>query len=468
MKKNNDGIPKITIGICLFHLLASRNIMTSDIFLLLRDASGIRLVLFVPSYKKDFFDRIYGSENVVIEGIDEQIIDTFAFKFFKWLSFCLIPTYTVYLRHRERLHRNPSFRGYVKYALSRMISRLCARSRIVHTVTRACDEWFSSYSNLFPYLDRHQLDLLFVTDVFSEIEPIFLQAARKRGIRTVGMVRSWDNTTTKGLLRAIPDSMIVNNAIIAHEAAQFHDVPPKSISVVGLPQFDMACRNFNDNRALFCRELGIDSAKDIIFFGPAGIFLSATDWQLCELLKRAVQDGTLPPSVHFIVSKHPGDPPILNRFVPDEHFTIISIGTPFSVGPKVSEMTALDQRFLVRCLFHSAIIMCVNSTLGMDSLPFDKPQIMVEFDGWEQKPYIESVARYHDEDHMRKYLKTGAVRVVRTPDEWFYSIKEYLHNPALDREKRARAAREQLFNLDGQSGQRIAHHLLAVILQGKR
>lgn len=453
-----------TIGICLFHLLASRNIMTSDVFPLLRGTIGIRLVLFVPSYKKDFFIRMYESENVVIEGIDEMAINTFVFKFFKWLSFCLIPSYTVYLRHRERLHRNTSFRGYFKYGLSRMISRLCARSRAVHVVVRACDVWFSPYRNLLPYLDRHELDLLFVTDVFSEIEPIFVHAAQKRSISTLGMVRSWDNTTTKGLLRAIPDRIIVNNAVIAEEAVRLHGVPVENISICGLPQFDMACRNFNDDRVLFCRRLGIDPAKDIIFFGPAGMFLSDTDWQLCELLKRAVNEGVLPSSVHFIISKHPGDPPLLDRFVPDGHFTVLSLGTPFSAGPKVSEMTAADQYSLVSFLFHSAIVMCVNSTIGMDSLPFDKPQIMVEFDGWERKPYIESVARYHDEDHMRKYLETGAVRVVRTPEEWFSSIREYLHDPARDREARARAAHEQLFSLDGQSGVRVVEHVLDALL----
>lgn len=126
-------------------------------------------------------------------------------------------------------------------------------------------------------------------------------------------------------------------------------------------------------------------------------------------------------------------------------------------------MTVDDQRTLVSYLFHSAIVMCVNSTVGMDSLPFDKPQIMVEFDGWEKKPYIESVARYHDEDHMRKYLATGAVRVVRTPDEWFSAIRDYLHDPSRDRESRARAAQEQLFKLDGQSGKRVVESVLQAL-----
>lgn len=452
-----------TIGICLFHLLASRNIMTSDVFRLLREAEGVRLVLFVPSYKKDFFVRNYGRENVVIHGIDERIVNTFAFKFFKWLSFCLIPTYTVFLRQWERLHRDPSLSGYLKYGVSRMVCRAGGYSRFVRAAARACDAWLSPHARLFPVFRRYRFDLLFATDVFSEIEPLFVQAARRRGVRTVGMVRSWDNTSTKGLLRAIPDRMIVNNEIIADEAVALHGVPREIIAITGLPQFDMAYRNFASDRAVFCRRLGIDISRKIIFFGPAGSFLSDTDWQLCELLKRAANDGTLPPSVHFLVSKHPGDPPDLNRFVPDAHFTVIGLGTPFAAGPKVSEMTVDDQRMLVECLYHSAIVMCISSTLGMDSLPFDKPQIMVEFDGWERKPYIESVARHHDEDHMRKYLATGAVRVVRTPEEWFRALRAYLENPALNRKNRALAAREQLFMLDGRSGKRVAECVLRAL-----
>ena len=107
--------------------------------------------------------------------------------------------------------------------------------------------------------------------------------------------------------------------------------------------------------------------------------------------------------------------------------------------------------------------MCVNSTLGMDSLPFNKPQIMIVFDGWEKKSYIESVKRFHDEDHMIKYLQTGAATIVKSPDELFNWINRYLENPKLHTENRKRAMKEQFYYIDGRAGRRIGEYVLSQV-----
>ncbi len=62
---------------------------------------------------------------------------------------------------------------------------------------------------------------------------------------------------------------------------------------------------------------------------------------------------------------------------------------------------------------------------------------------------------------MRKFLDTGAVRRARNPQELAYWISKYLKNPHLDEDKRAIAARDQLWKNDGKSGERIAGMLLA-------
>ena len=127
------------------------------------------------------------------------------------------------------------------------------------------------------------------------------------------------------------------------------------------------------------------------------------------------------------------------------------------------ELIDSDQKHLVNSLYHSEMIIYVNSTIGIDSLPFDKPQIMIEFDGWEKKRYIESVKHYHDEDHMKKYLWTGAVKIAKTPEELLSFINTYLRNPKVDSEKRAIAIRDQLYYCDNQCGKRVASFVLKEI-----
>lgn len=434
--------------------------MTTDVSLDLLSRPDLRFVLFVPRYKEDFFFRQYGNDRVAVEGVDTNAVWTWGYSFFKWLSFSMIPTYAVWLRRREELYRDRSPYQFVRFAASRIVNILFSRIPLMRRLVRFGDRVFSPYRRILPHILRHRPDCLFVTDLFSDIEPVFIHASLATGIPVIGMARSWDNMTTKGLLRAVPDRVIVNTEILKEEAVTLHSVDPAIITVTGVPQFDRACRGYASDRSAFCRALDIDPSCRIVFFGPAGMFLSDRDAELCEILKEGLDQGQIPADVRFVISKHPGDPPDLGAFAPDDRFRILSLGTPFSESRKVTEMTATDASFLIDCLYHSSIVMCVNSTLGIDSLPFDKPQIMVEFDGRSPKPYIESVARYHDEDHMRKYLDTGAVRIVRSPDEWFDAIGAYLADPSLDRANRARAAQDQLYLLDGRSGSRVAAAIL--------
>ena len=448
------------IFISLFHLLASRNFLTTDVFKSLYDNPNLKLILFVPDYKKDYFIKNYQRENVLIEGINESVVHTAAFNFFKWLTFCMIPTFAVKLRLRERLHRNRSLEGLIKYILSRLVTILLSYSKIIHNLIRKADSAFSPNYFLKSYINFYKPDYFIITDVFSDIEPLFIQAAKKRKIFNIGMVRSWDNTTTKGLMRALPDNLIVNNEIIKKEAIYFHDIKTENIFVSGIPQFDLALRFFVVKRDDFFKKINVDINKKLILFAPAGCMLSETDWQLCEILKQGIIEKKLSSNLHCLIRSHPGDPALLEKFIPDDHFTVERPGTTFQKSPKVTELSSEDAQHLMNSLFYSEIIIYVNSTIGIDSLPFNKPQIMIEFDGWENKHYIESVKRYHDEDHMRKYLKTGAVRIVTSTDQLFYWINTYLNNPSIDDNNRKKAIVEQLCYLDGQSGKRVTNFIL--------
>jgi len=104
--------------------------------------------------------------------------------------------------------------------------------------------------------------------------------------------------------------------------------------------------------------------------------------------------------------------------------------------------------------------MYVATSLSLDSTVFNKPQIMINFDGWEKRPYFKSVKKYHDEDHMIKLIDTKGVRMVDSEDELIDAINAYLENPNLDNEGRARILDEQLHKIDGQSGQRVAKNVL--------
>jgi len=92
-----------------------------------------------------------------------------------------------------------------------------------------------------------------------------IKAARAIGVPTVVAVASWDHLTSKGLIRLVPDAVVVWNAVQADEAARLHRIPTNRIIVTGAQSFD---RWFDRPRPdaidTFRRNLGIDSNRRIV------------------------------------------------------------------------------------------------------------------------------------------------------------------------------------------------------------
>src|SRR5207247_6553578 len=65
------------------------------------------------------------------------------------------------------------------------------------------------------------------------IQPDFLRAAQALGLRTGVCVKSWDNLSSKSLIRPVPDRVFVWNGIQREEALTLHSIPPSRIVVTG-------------------------------------------------------------------------------------------------------------------------------------------------------------------------------------------------------------------------------------------
>jgi len=77
---------------------------------------------------------------------------------------------------------------------------------------------------------------------------------------------------------------------------------------------------------------------------------------------------------------------------------------------KFLEFSMQDNIHLIDTVYYSDVVVWIVTSIGLDSLVFDKPQIAVDFDGPKKKPYWESIKRFNDEDHMRSFFKTGGIK----------------------------------------------------------
>jgi CDP-glycerol glycerophosphotransferase (TagB/SpsB family) len=271
------------------------------------------------------------------------------------------------------------------------------------------------------------------------------------------MVRSWDNTTTKGILRIIPEKIIVNSPLMKEELIKFHDCQSENVFVAGLPQFDSWLAGPKMAREKFFKQVGANPTKRLILFAPAGAILSDTDWQICQILKEAIQNGQLPSNIQFLVRNHPHHPADLSKFNDDPSFIIENPGEKSGVknDRTGADLSPDDNAHLMHSIYFSDLVMYIATSLSLDATVFDKPQIVISFDGWERRPYIRSVRRYHEEDNMRSLIALGGTKVAKSKEELITAINQYLKNPGLDRDGRQKIVKRQMYKIDGLAGRRI-------------
>ncbi|MEK7589169.1 MAG: hypothetical protein AAB479_00875 [Patescibacteria group bacterium] len=450
-----------TLFITAYHGFIARNILNTDVLKILRANSDLRIIIFAPPSKKELFEKYYGGPNVIIEGFDlDPIIRTSKSKFWYRLAFLLENTQYVRDQRAEYFYNNKTIFGFLNYQRLKISASILSSLPYSRTLYR----WFNSVfapGNIFePFIKKYNPYVFFSTDIFGEQDVLFNREAHKNNIPLIGMVRSWDNTTTKGVLRVIPASILSPSPKVKEELIELHDCNAEQIQVVGLPQFDTWLEGPTLSREEFFAYIGADPSKKLLLFAPAGSILSDTDWQLAQILRDAMDAGNLP-DVQILVRNHPHHPADFSKFDNDPRFIFETPGVQLrSDDYKGAEIRPDEHDHLRNSVYYSEIVMYVATSLGLDATVFDKPQILISFDGWEKKPYVQSVKRYNQEDCLASLVALGGTKVVYSADEWIAAINAYLKNPKLNQDGRHRTIGRHMYKLDGKAGKRIAQIIL--------
>jgi UDP-N-acetylglucosamine 2-epimerase len=123
-----------------------------------------------------------------------------------------------------------------------------------------------------------------------------------------------------------------------------------------------------------------------------------------------------------------------------------------------------DIKLLINMLRWSEVVIVFGSTMSLEAVIFDKPVILVAFDGYREQPYQKNLSVALDNTtHYVKLQKTGGMRRVSNEKELIEAIKEYLNKPALHREGRQRMREEFIEPLDGKAGARILAVLKSLV-----
>ena len=119
------------------------------------------------------------------------------------------------------------------------------------------------------FIEQHDPDVVLLASVGAWRAPQadHLRAARALGRRTGICVFSWDQLSSKAIIRVVPDRLFVWNETQKREAAEWHQLPPGRVVITGAQCYDQWFgRQPSRDRETFCRAAGLSPEHPILLY----------------------------------------------------------------------------------------------------------------------------------------------------------------------------------------------------------
>ncbi len=439
-----------TIIISSFHPHISRNVFVSGVLDALLHSPDVRIVIVAPVYKVEYFQKTFGNERVLIEGVPlYQSSRRLRGRIFKRLAIYLFNTNSARLRKRYEYYLTKNrLRFVVEY-----VAGYVGNSSLVRRFNRFLDYHFSPKGFFKDIIEKYQPGVVVSTDVQNENDVSLLQDARRAGIRTVGMIRSWDNLSLR-ILRVFPDTLIVGSDTLKEEAVALNYFPRERISVTGNAHYDHYRARARSSRADFCKKFGLSEGKPFILYAPISDALVRVN-DLDQYILKFLAGLKIPVVVRFPPEKKVelGDFKKPDWFVYDQPGEVFGKG---EVGDR--EIRPEDDNNLLNELTHAAVVVTGPTSICLDSAFFDTPVIAVDIYPTE-RPFFEKIWRYKDY-HIQKMLATKGVRYATSLEGLKKGIEAYLKDKTLNAEGRKTVRSMWFSHIDGNAAKRVAETIL--------
>jgi len=458
-------LPVKTVLVNVFDTAVAKNIfMPQFLDVLTRHRTSVRVIVLVSHAKLQEFARDYA--HPMLEFVPRpQLFASRIENAALFLARNSIPAQSVRQIQEKGLDGSGRL-PFPRYILARIFWILGHFKIFRLLIKRALAVFFDA--RLFDsLLARYQPDLVFATTIYAIDDVRLLRTARRRGIRTLGMIKSWDSLTSKDAIVIPPDRLIVHNKVVKEEAIRLQGYPRDAISAVGIPQFDWyADPHFSLSRDELFARLGLDKKKKLITYTSIGLWLAPHERDVIALLDRVVRAGKIRMPAQLLVRMHPAYPDekeALARLFPNIVIDVPGspVRDPQNTWKADWRFTTGDVQHLAATLKYSDVTLNCGSTMIVDAACFDTPIIGIAFDGDAIEPeYWRSARIFFKREHLAKVVETGGMRLVENEEELVKAVNDYLGDPSKDRDGRKRIVREQAGEL-GHAGRDLARAVFA-------
>lgn len=296
-----------------------------------------------------------------------------------------------YLRYLEPAYRGmPGLRmrseDRVPVGLLRVLSlpgmRTLPARRFLRTALRGLERAIPPSTRIERYLLDERPDAVLITPLIGvavSSQADYLATAARLGIPTGFCVWSWDNLSSKALLRDTPDRVFVWNDTQKDEAVRLHGIPAGHVVVTGAQCFDQWFdRQPSRSREQFCRDVGLPADEPyILYVGSTMVWKSPPEADFVVRWLRHIRsspDAALR-RAPVVIRPHPA------RL---DEWTHVDTSGFERVGFSGVDVRADPKADYFDALFHSAAVVGINTSAFIEAGIVGRPVLAIladEFSG---------------------------------------------------------------------------------------
>lgn len=454
-----------TIFITIAEDMIARNIFYTDFWpaFLKKIEPDTRLVLLVQADRLDYFKNIFKGPNIHIISY-KRVLPSRLENMIMSIARSSINNHTNLWSKMHSYTRGDS--GFTQTYSKRILTFLLGDSVFYKRCLRSLILRFPADEKLQAIFDEWQPDLLFTTSIANyDFDVLFAREAKRRGIRNIGMVRSWDNLSSHGLLRVVPNVFIFQNEFLKEMAIRYQAISSKDTEtyVIGLPHYDFYFqkeKNIQTREEFFMRNR-LDPKKKVVLYCGMGEFLFRREGDLIDILDEMIERGEIKEPVQVLYSGHPKFRTSWEKAQNKKH-VIPSVEVTYvkKEGGETLESETSHTKDLMNLIYHSDVLVMGASSMAIDAAALYRPIVCIGFDGSAKRgevPYWLSVERFYDTyTHFEDLMQCGGVQLARSQKELASFINQYLSDPQLDADGRKKIIKRFATPFDGKSGERLA------------
>lgn len=327
--------------------------------------------------------------------------------------------------------------------------------------------WETQRNRLPPYLattfEELPPSLVVSTHPMRHFDYEVVTWARRLGVQTLGVVKSWDNIQKR--LSTHCHLLSVWNPVNKDEAVQLLGYKPDEVTINGAPSFDAYYHPaYEVAREEAVTSLGLDPSRPVITLatcGPLGKgFQGRDETHLIEDVLRMISQSDVLRKAQLVIRLHPDSHleyfwKYWNR--PGIKISFASVMPAVEWCPTHDDL--VEQTNLLR---HSDVIITPGSSWVLEAAIFDRPTIVPVYSDLQPDHATALFDRWTLARHFRPLVESNCVQITRSFPETKTAIEEAFVNPKRYAAGRKAIVNKYVYHCDNRSSQRVAEWIANV------